>query len=178
MGPDVLYLEAAAGYASNTLNLKPTRVGSDIYIYANDESKHSGIHRWHITGLNTIKEQDVNIQLPSSLLARAVSPGADLLAGLPDLDTVANGTAGWSRDHNEDYTNTSTQYFTVTSGYDSYLPSSVDLYVRFREPVGTCTVTRTLGNNIGVNTWNLSGQISLNRDHPNELNLGTVGILY
>ncbi|MCJ8210220.1 hypothetical protein MUY27_10900 [Mucilaginibacter sp. RS28] len=34
-----------------------------VYIYHNDESFHSGVHRWRITGLNTIKEQEFTIKV-------------------------------------------------------------------------------------------------------------------
>jgi len=50
------------------------------------------------------------------------------------------------------------------------LPSTVDLYAHYKQALGTYTVTRTLGNNIGVNAWNLSGRLSWNRSHQNELN--------
>ena len=36
-------------------NVKDTN--GDVYLWANDQSQHSGIHRWHILGANTIREQ-------------------------------------------------------------------------------------------------------------------------
>jgi hypothetical protein len=35
----------------------------NIYLYHNDESQHGGVHRWKITGLETINEQIINIHL-------------------------------------------------------------------------------------------------------------------
>jgi hypothetical protein len=173
LGPDVSNIPAPAGYAANTLSLKPVQIGNSIYIYGNDEEKHSGLHRWKVTGLNTIQEQDIPIQLPSPMLNPATT-GSYLLAGLSAQTVLANGAFGWTRSNGEDYTNTSTKYFTAISGTKSYLPASIDLYVRFRQPVGIYTVSRTLGNNSGLASWVLSGQLSLDRNFPND-NAGTGG---
>jgi hypothetical protein len=51
--------EAFAMGAGNVFSSAVTRVGDDLYIYHNDESVHSGVHRWKISGLNSIEEQRV-----------------------------------------------------------------------------------------------------------------------
>jgi len=165
---------APAGYAGNTLSLKPVKIGSNIYIYGDDEKLHSGLHRWKITGLNTISEQVVPIQASSTLLSAAVLPGIDLLAGLPYQAIVQDGTAGWNRSNGEDYTNIHSKYFTVATGVKSYLQSSLDVYVDYRQPVGVYTVTRDLDNTSSINSWSVSGQLSWERNYPND-NQGQCG---
>ena len=51
--------EAPAGMAGNVLSGTFVKVGADYYFYHCDESYHGGIHRWKISGLNTIAEQTV-----------------------------------------------------------------------------------------------------------------------
>ncbi|MBG9377063.1 hypothetical protein I5907_12535 [Panacibacter sp. DH6] len=65
-GKEVENLEAPAGMAGNAFAaaLVEDKEGN-LYLYHNDESYHSGIHRWHISGFNTITEQTIPIQLPA-----------------------------------------------------------------------------------------------------------------
>jgi hypothetical protein len=55
--------EAFAMGAGNVFSSSIVKVGSDYYIYHNDESVHAGIHRWKISGLSTIAEQSSNITI-------------------------------------------------------------------------------------------------------------------
>ena len=49
--------EAGAGMAGNPVTGTFVKVGDDVYLYHCDENQHGGIHRWKISGLNTIQEQ-------------------------------------------------------------------------------------------------------------------------
>ena len=64
----------------------------DVYLWANDESQHSGIHRWHILGANTIREQTGTVVVGGSvsLTAPATSFPTVLVA------TPGNGQVGLS----------------------------------------------------------------------------------
>lgn len=63
-GPDVAGQEAPAGMAGNAFCANIIRRGADTaYLYHNDEGHHSGLHRWRITGFNTIQEQQSSITL-------------------------------------------------------------------------------------------------------------------
>ncbi len=55
--------EAFAKGAGNVFSSTLVKVGSDYYIYHNDESVHGGIHRWKISGMSSITEQNIAIQL-------------------------------------------------------------------------------------------------------------------
>jgi len=44
------------GMAGNALTTALTKVGDVLYLWHGDESYHSGIHRWKISGLSTVKE--------------------------------------------------------------------------------------------------------------------------
>ncbi len=37
----------------------------EMYLFHGDESYHSGMHKWKISGLSTIHEQDIPITYPS-----------------------------------------------------------------------------------------------------------------
>lgn len=56
---DIKMEEAPYGLASNAVTGTFVKVGSDYYLYHCDEGFHAGIHRWRISGLNTIQEQTV-----------------------------------------------------------------------------------------------------------------------
>src|SRR5690606_37256841 len=55
--------EAYAMGAGNVFSSTFVKVGNDFYLYHNDESVHGGVHRWKVTGLNTIAEQNISIAM-------------------------------------------------------------------------------------------------------------------
>src|SRR5438270_7777269 len=70
--------------AGNSFSPSLVKVGVDYYLYHNDESYHGAVHRWKISGINTIQEQ--TIPLTSSFVIQSeaqVLAGVDLMAGLP-----------------------------------------------------------------------------------------------
>jgi hypothetical protein len=60
-GPEAYATEgqAPSGMAGNAYSGTFVKVGNDYYLYHCDEGIHGGIHRWKISGLNTIQEQTV-----------------------------------------------------------------------------------------------------------------------
>jgi hypothetical protein len=47
--------EGTPGMAGNAYSTDVvTAADGSLCIYQNDESKHGGVHRWHVTGLSTI----------------------------------------------------------------------------------------------------------------------------
>ena len=86
MGVEVYGLEAPAMMAGNSFVPEMVKVGDDYYLYHNDEFWHSGIHRWKISGLNTIQEQTIPI---SGTVANA---GDDKTIILPANSTDLNGS--------------------------------------------------------------------------------------
>lgn len=81
-GPEYTSVDAAPMIAGNAVAVsfvKDPATGNG-YVFLNDESYHSGIHLWKVTGLNTISEQTVGIALPAKkhgLLGRYFN-GTDL----------------------------------------------------------------------------------------------------
>ena len=71
---------APAGMAGNVFSSAVVKVGNDLYIYHNDEFHHSGVHRWKISGLNSIQVQSSNISFSTvnGGLTAAYYDGADL----------------------------------------------------------------------------------------------------
>ncbi len=49
--------------AGNVLSSTFVKVGADYYLYHNDESVHGGVHRWKISNLNSIVEQNFSINI-------------------------------------------------------------------------------------------------------------------
>ena len=65
-GKEVENLEAPAEMAGNAFAASLVKNSDgDVYLYHNDESYHSGIHRWKISGFNTIEEQIIPVQTPT-----------------------------------------------------------------------------------------------------------------
>ncbi|SEM62870.1 PA14 domain-containing protein [Mucilaginibacter gossypiicola] len=63
-GPEAGSVEAAAEMAGNCFAASVVKLpNGDTYLYHNDESMHGGVHRWKISGLSSIKEQVIPINL-------------------------------------------------------------------------------------------------------------------
>jgi hypothetical protein len=63
-GPEAGGTEAAVEMAGNCFAASVVKLpNGDTYLYHNDESVHGGLHRWKISGLSTIKEQVIPINL-------------------------------------------------------------------------------------------------------------------
>jgi len=152
-----------AGEAGNALT--PMAIQSPIdanvhYMYHGDEAAHSGIHRWKISGLNTISEQVVTIPFPSAYTP-ITNNYVDLMLGLPNNSTLTNNTAGWTRSPIADYTNSSADFFKVNTDRQSYdLIKEKDITVEFQsETIRTNTLSRDLGTNDVTNNWTIVGEL-------------------
>lgn len=63
-GPEAGNVEATPEMAGNCFAASVVKLpNGDTYLYHNDESLHGGVHRWKISGLTTIKEQVIPINL-------------------------------------------------------------------------------------------------------------------
>ncbi|MEP6747117.1 MAG: PA14 domain-containing protein [Bacteroidota bacterium] len=63
-GPEVAGQIAAPMMAGNVFSANVVKdANGDVYLYHNDESHHSAMHRWKVTGLNTIQEQTVPVMV-------------------------------------------------------------------------------------------------------------------
>src|SRR5260221_3317866 len=134
----------------------------EMYLYTGDESQHAGMHRWKITGLNTITELDVPITYPSPQIAPIAVPGNNLMVNLPYNSPLSNNTAGWT------YTPSTTNLTSATllgwSIKTNLLVSGVknnpDIYIKCSATTGSFNLNRDLGNNSGLLSWSVSGEIS------------------
>jgi hypothetical protein len=81
---------APAEMAGNVLTAAIVKTGDDYYLYHCDESAHGGIHRWKISGLNTIQEQ--SILLASGVLPPTANAGADQSITLPTSTVSLTGS--------------------------------------------------------------------------------------
>ncbi|HEY1046574.1 MAG TPA: PA14 domain-containing protein, partial [Bacteroidia bacterium] len=59
--------EAFAKGAGNVFSSALIKLGDVYYLYHNDESVHGGVHRWKISGLNTVQIQNIEIEKPSQI---------------------------------------------------------------------------------------------------------------
>ncbi|MEO6228745.1 MAG: T9SS type A sorting domain-containing protein [Ferruginibacter sp.] len=156
-------VHAAAMMAGNALTpIVVKDSNGDLYLYHGDESDHSGVHRWKISGLNTIAEDKIVIPYPSAYIT-AISMGNDLMTGLPFSDTLVNNSAGWTRTPvNDILTNKYSDYWNITTGVFKFNPLlSTDVHVLFANPSATdYYLNRDLGNNNVTNDWSLNGKIN------------------
>jgi hypothetical protein len=58
-------IEAAPQMAGNVISAALVKINEDYFLYHCDESGHGGVHRWHISGLNTIHEDLIPVTLTS-----------------------------------------------------------------------------------------------------------------
>lgn len=141
---------------------------SDVaYLYHGGEINHGGIHRWRITGLNSVKEQLIDIVYPSVAFKAMVVQGIDLMQGLVSGTLLARGQNGWDGDPEE---NTSSKYLTATIGYASYIPGQPDLNMVYANSTSKAerSITRQLQTSPKkLNAWNLNGKINFNGTNAN-----------
>jgi hypothetical protein len=88
-------IEAAPMMAGNAFCPSLVSVNGNGYLYVNDESFHSGVHRWKISGINSITEQKIQVSLSSigQGLQANYFEGTDLNSlnnKLTRVDTVIN----------------------------------------------------------------------------------------
>jgi|GEM_PF-2053204 len=161
---------AAPGMAGNALTpvLVKDNVG-DLYLWHGDEGDHSGIHRWKITGLNTINVIVIPILFPSSYVTQLPN-FIDLMAGLPIDNTLLNNTAGWTRKPEFDIIiNPISSYFSVKTGVlqiSKQMPN--DLYIKYVEDhVDSSIVNKDLGTNNVNSSWKVTGSVAYPGNMPN-----------
>ncbi|MEO6548604.1 MAG: hypothetical protein ABIN94_11415 [Ferruginibacter sp.] len=154
---------APAMYAGNALTpmlVADPSSSNAMYLYHGDEAAHSGVHRWKISGLNTIKEQDIPLQFSASA-AKANIDYIDLMEQVPFNSVLLNNTAGWTRYPDEEinihqYAN----HWKVNTSVLKY-EGSPDIYVNFAQPqAATYTVSKDLGDNKILKTWKITGTIN------------------
>ncbi|WP_266363599.1 PKD domain-containing protein [Tellurirhabdus rosea] len=150
--------------AGNAFSTSVVKSGSDYYIHHNDEFFHSGVHRWKVSGLNTIQLQTATI------VSNPVLPnnGVHLMDGLPFIAPLTDGTAGWVRTPAADVTtNEYSTWWTVKTGVKSYKRDSVDIYAKFLQNSGTATVAKDLGTYTNLPSWKMSGKVSWDGNNGN-----------
>lgn len=154
------------GMAGNSFAASLVKDGNDLYLYHNDESYHSGVHRWRITGLNTIQLQLADITTTNEA---DTLPGVDLMEGLPFNTALVNNTAGWTRSPTTDnLTDIGSDYWAVKTSVKTYDKSGGrDVYARFRGSTGTAYVDRDLGTNTGLTSWKVTGNLSFDGNNGN-----------
>lgn len=87
--------------AGNAFSGGMVKVGSDYYIYHCDESVHGGVHRWKVSGLNTIQEQIINLNTNAVAEIDIQGNGVSIVKGATstlstnntDFGSINNGTS-------------------------------------------------------------------------------------
>ncbi len=158
-GPEATY-EGYPEMAGNVFTGSIVKNGSDYYLYHNDEGHLSGIHRWKITGANTIQ---ITTVIPKVINQPIDTNRIDLLANVP-YDVVLNDSvAGYNRyPKTENYTDANIntwKIMTYTRSYEKQVPDIAVTYAG-KKAIDSSFITRELGNN-QTNTWALSGKISI-----------------
>ncbi|MEO6731287.1 MAG: PA14 domain-containing protein [Ferruginibacter sp.] len=170
--PDVGFgNHAAAMMAGNALTPVVVKdANGDLYLWHGDESDHSGVHRWKITGLNTITEQVISIPYPTQ--ATPPVDYVDLMAGLPFDAPLVDNTAGWTRSPLINYNIPFVSAWqVVTSKYSYDKLDKNDIQIEFVNQTNiTNTVNRDLGNNNVTNSWKITGSIAYPGNIPNDVN--------
>lgn len=111
-GTDVLGYVAPAGMAGNVLSASVVKDKmGNTFIYHNDESIHSGIHRWKVENMESIKEEIVHVVLRSrgSGLLKEEFKGIDL-NNKDLLSTNLTNSLFSTQKHNSIVSNKSARY--------------------------------------------------------------------
>ena len=130
--------EAAPGMAGNAFSDAIVEVNGNAYLYHNDESYHGGLHRWTISGLNTISEQTISV---------TVAPQARGLRGLYYDGNDANNLNLKSTSIDASVNNNPIPTtITNTNNYSSR-------WIGFVQPTSSQSYTFYASTNKGVRLW-------------------------
>lgn len=162
--------EAFAGGAGNVLTGTAVEVNGTTYLYHNDESVHGGVHRWKITGLNTIE-----IQIATITTDNFFTEGVDLLDGLERGVKLKNGK-GWNRGSDPD--EWGENIWNIATGLKTYDPfKSPDVNIVYGVSRGSRTLTRDLGNNENLTSWKLKGKMNFENSAPTQAHFKGIGFV-
>ena len=164
--------EAPPEVAGNVFGGTVVEVNGNVYLYHNDEGINNGVHRWKITGLNTVQIQTANLKAPEP--EDQSLRGIDLMVGLPRNGMpLISGNSGWTRIPKADISkDIYTDYWAVKSGlqsYDKFKP--VDVSVVYRQEKVDMSVERTLENKKPLTGWELFGKIGFEGNEANQADL-------
>lgn len=163
--------EAPPQVAGNVFGGTVVEVNGNVYLYHNDEGVNNGIHRWKISGLNTVEVQTASVLGDNNSL----NEGVDLLEGITrELTTLPNNYHGWTR---VPEVNTTGTYITVgNTSYDKFKPAN--LQFAFNQPKGSSAVfSRDLGNNSKLDEWSIKGKLNYQYNKMSEFDLSTASFL-
>ncbi|GAB4018646.1 hypothetical protein GCM10028808_53900 [Spirosoma migulaei] len=166
--PETMGVISAPGMAGNALYPALLAINNNvIYIWHGDENDHSGLHRWKVTGLSTIREQVISVSsaLPT---AKVTQIGENLNAQLPYKSTLMSGTAGWVRvPDGPDHFEVGNKWVVHTNS-KSYLRNNIDLSAVFCSSIdATNYVEKAFGKSTPISNWTLVGSISLEGNDGN-----------
>lgn len=157
---------SAPEMAGNALAPTLVKSGDDYWLYHGDESDHSAIHRWKITGMNTIREENSSMPFPNTPNP-VVEPGIDLMAGLPWDDSLHKYTVpGWSMSPTtpilvDKYNN----WWTVNTSVNTYKKDEpIDVYANFASKTTRTNYVRRVLPSTTSTDWKVTGYITMGGD--------------
>jgi len=171
--------EECAGNALTPIVVADPNNANSAYLYQGDESYHSGVHVWHIQGLNTTAVETIALKYPTVPYVDA-SGIVDLMKDLPFNSAYVSGTAPRWTLSTPGYLNTPTstddyQIRTTLLGYK--YPYENDISFDFssstvRTNNGYCDLrTGGVANNVSVE-W------SVNMIYMNKAGLNVNGLFF
>lgn len=164
---------AGAKFSGNGFSPAIVKVGSDYYMYGNDESHHGGTHRWKITGLNTIKEYELSI--PSSYTRVNEKPvvGTNLMANVPYLSTNLPSSVGVVTR----FPATNEGGWNVITNRRVYGQRNIpDIFAEWAT-AKNCNITFDLGNDTNLSNWIIRGKVAFDQSMPSETNKMVVKVV-
>ncbi len=161
--------ESPAMMAGNVLSPIIVKSGNgDYYLYHGDESDHAGLHRWKITGLNSISEQIIPLAPPTTY-AGGVGY-IDLMKDLPFDAIMPNNVGGWTRNPttNSVVDKFSNAFTAFTGRLKIDQTGSPDILLNFvKTTAQNYSISRDLGTNNINYSWKISGELAYLFNMPN-----------
>lgn len=143
--------ESYIGAAGNALSWKIVKEGAFYYVYHGDESIHSAIHKWKVTGIPDIQTITVAITPPTS----APTVGTYLMGDLT-LNSVITSGGLITR------TGAETADCKMQSGatsYDKYYPEA-SMYLKESLSTQTTSLKFDITPSIGLTAWEIVGEMN------------------
>lgn len=160
-------IQPAKEMAGNVLASSIVKVNGKYYLFHNDEGHHSGVHRWEISGMQSVFIQSTKPEFTFV----PVDENINLTKDLPYAVVLNDSIHKWYRNpKTENYTDKLRDWWSVRTGVKS--SDENDIYIKYNSnKTNYAEVFYDLGK-ITSDKWSLSGELNYDGNNPVATNNG------
>jgi len=158
--------------AGNVFSGSIVKVNEKFYLYHNDEGHHGGVHRWEITGMESVKVQHTKPYLKNIPIGEDIRMTDSIPYNVVLNDSIAN----WRREpKTENYTDRLRNWWSVSTNRKS--SDGNDIYIKYNSNITNSSQVWYPLDNFTSYEWGLSGELNYEGNTPTILGSNSFEIL-